>query len=178
VYICDWSALPHNTYGQWNVSALVDEDLAVELHLHLQSRGKYIAMHNIQQYLNDTTVLECFSLKKNISLATTTHWMKIMEYQWQKEPSGQYVDGHEHNDIVTYQNNVMLPFWEKIEPTMQWWDEDGYEINAKQLGQCTMVWTLIIGSCDGFIHLSQQSPCRKVKGVSLMVSDFASANYG
>jgi len=41
-YIKDPTGLPLNEYGAWNVSLLEDEDLAQEIHLHLQGIGQYV----------------------------------------------------------------------------------------------------------------------------------------
>ena len=30
-------------------------------------------------------------------------------YQWADTPSGQYIDGHEYKDLVTYRQNMFLP---------------------------------------------------------------------
>jgi len=57
-------------------------------------------------------------LKKTISLATAQRWIHIMDYQWTKNPHGQFVDGHEGEDVVKYHQLVFLPFWENAEPSM------------------------------------------------------------
>jgi hypothetical protein len=54
-------------------------------------------------------------MKKTISLAIAQWWMGKMGYQWEKTPSGQYVDGHKHEDIVNYCQNVFIPTWNDIE---------------------------------------------------------------
>ena len=51
-YIKDRDCLPLNEYGHWNVSLLEDEDLAQEIHLHLQGIGKYVKAMDIVHYLD------------------------------------------------------------------------------------------------------------------------------
>jgi hypothetical protein len=94
-FIMDRNALPSNISGQWHVSALADEDLASEIHLHLQSKHKFIAAIDVVCYLDTPEVKSCFSLTKTISLRMAQRWMKVMQYCWQKQPQGQYVNGHE-----------------------------------------------------------------------------------
>ena len=50
-FIIDHNDLPQNLYRQWNVSMLEDEGLAEEIHLHLQSIGKYVKAMDIIHYL-------------------------------------------------------------------------------------------------------------------------------
>jgi hypothetical protein len=69
-FIMDRNALLSNISGQWHVSALSDEDLASEIHLHLQSKGKFIAAIDVICYLDTPEVKSCFSLTKTISLRT------------------------------------------------------------------------------------------------------------
>ena len=101
-YISDHENLLLNTYGCWNVSLLEDEDLAQEIHLHLQGIGKYVKAMDIVHYLDTPEMKACLSLKKTISLKTAQRWMQIMDYHWTKNPQGQFVDGHEQEDIVLY----------------------------------------------------------------------------
>jgi hypothetical protein len=60
-FIADHSALLVNIYGCWKVSALAEEDLATEIHLHLQSKGKFVAAIDIVQYLDLLDVKSQFS---------------------------------------------------------------------------------------------------------------------
>ncbi|THU96958.1 hypothetical protein K435DRAFT_858028 [Dendrothele bispora CBS 962.96] len=82
----DPANLPTAKYGKSNVSILEDEDLAADIHLHLQTL-------EFQARLK---------VKKKISLRTAQRWMKRMDYRWRAEPKGQYSDGHEREDVVDY----------------------------------------------------------------------------
>jgi len=57
---------------------------------------------DIVHYLNTPKMKTQLKLKKTISLATAQRWMQVMDYRWGKASDGQYVDGHEHEDVVEY----------------------------------------------------------------------------
>jgi hypothetical protein len=69
VYIKTRSLLVNN-YGSWNKSRLEDEDMANELHLHLQSVRKYIHALDLMHYLAQPKVQSEYGMKKIILLAT------------------------------------------------------------------------------------------------------------
>ena len=99
-FIQDHDAIPVTPFGFWATSALDDEDLSVELQLHLQTIGKYIQAEDICDYLQDPAVLDQWGLKKPVLLATAKLWMKKLGYRWMRNFRGQYVDGHEWEDVV------------------------------------------------------------------------------
>ena len=53
-YILSPKAVPTNIYGKWNVSLLEDEDLSQEIHLHLQSLGKFVKAMDIVHTSNES----------------------------------------------------------------------------------------------------------------------------
>jgi hypothetical protein len=57
-------------------------------------------------------------MKKGISEQTARNWISRLGYRFTVEPSGQYVDGHERDDVVGYQQNFFLPRWKQIEPRL------------------------------------------------------------
>ena len=118
-YISNRECLPINVYGHWNVSLLEDEDLAQEIHMHLQGIGKYVKAMDIVHFLDTPEMKARLKLKKTISLATAQRWMRVMDYRWTKNPHGQFVDGHEREDVVEYCQLVFLPFWENAEPSIR-----------------------------------------------------------
>ena len=53
-------------YGAWNQSRInTDEELAQEINLYLQAKGKYVKAEDICQYLNQPEVKERWGFKKN-----------------------------------------------------------------------------------------------------------------
>ena len=74
--------------------------------------------------------------------------MEALDYDWTDSPTGQYVDGHEREDVVNYRQNVFLPAWFAKEPRLRIWldgnkDEPG-NINeparASPSGRRTVFW--------------------------------------
>jgi hypothetical protein len=60
-------------------------------------------------------------LKKRIDISTAQRWMKKLNYRWTYDPKGQYVDGHEQEDVVAYRQNVFLPRWANIKARTRDW---------------------------------------------------------
>jgi hypothetical protein len=118
---------PFNVYGTWNKSWLDDEDLKQELLTHLQSIGKFICAMDLVRYMDRLDVQKHHSLKKGISERTVRYWLNRMNFRWTLEPSGQYIDGHEREDVVYYQQNVFLPCWKKLESKLCGWTQEGKE---------------------------------------------------
>jgi len=114
-------------YGTWNKSQLDDEDLRQEIFTHLQEIGKYIAVIDITQYMAHPDVQKRYGMKKGISECTARNWLNQLGYHWTLEPSEQYVDGHECEDVVHYQQNVFSPQWKELEPQLCVWTQDGNE---------------------------------------------------
>ncbi|KIM77358.1 hypothetical protein PILCRDRAFT_76818 [Piloderma croceum F 1598] len=189
-YINDHECLPFNQYGRWNVSLLEDEDLAQEIHVHLQSIGKYVKAMDIVHFLDTSEMKARLKLKKTISLATAQQWMRIMDYRWTKNPQGQFVDGHEREDVVEYRQLVFLPFWKNMEPSMRSWTkniEDARPVTGPGMSAPhIIVWhhdesTFYANDRRKirWVHSGETAvPYAKGEGASLMVADFVSADYG
>ncbi|KAF8228552.1 hypothetical protein L208DRAFT_1291002, partial [Tricholoma matsutake] len=79
-FIKDYKDLPFNVYGTWNKSCLDDEDLKLEISVHLQSIGKYISAMDIVHYLDQPDVKAWHSLKKTITERTVWNWLKKIGY--------------------------------------------------------------------------------------------------
>ncbi|KAJ7657126.1 hypothetical protein B0H17DRAFT_840818, partial [Mycena rosella] len=105
----DESNLPTAEYGKFNASLLEDEDLAQEIHLHLQTLGPYVSAQDVVNYMSSDEMKTRLNLKHGISLRTAQRWMKRMEYRWTSEPKGMYSDGHEREDVVDHRPKVFLP---------------------------------------------------------------------
>lgn len=121
-FAADKKYLPTHQYGCWNLSILADEDLALEIHLHLQSKGKWVSAMDIVRYLDTLEIKKRLNLKKTISERTAQQWMKVIGYWWKAELKGQYQDGHKHKDMVEYRQNVFLPAMKAIEDRTCQWD--------------------------------------------------------
>ena len=121
-FILNREDLPLSKYGvSWTKSRINDEDLKSELVTHLQSLGKYVTATAIIDYLAKPEVMRRYGLRKNISLATAKRWMTRSGFRWTVARKGQYVDGHEREDVVSFRQNKFLPSWYVLEPRMRSW---------------------------------------------------------
>ncbi|KAG2342774.1 hypothetical protein BDR05DRAFT_885766 [Suillus weaverae] len=191
-YVQDRNNVPINPFGWRHGSSwLNDPDIANEIHEHLQSIGDYVHVEDIVTYLDNEEVKTRLKMKKTISLATAKRWMKCMDYRWVRDHHGQYIDGHEREDVVHYHQHVFLKKWAEEEAKMRTWGKDSEEI-------CNTEWPLCVWFHDKSILDSSSSmfyandwkkskwvhkntsatPYTKGEGASLMVADFVSADHG
>ena len=118
-----------------------DKDLAQAIATHLQSLGPYIKARDIVNFLDHPNIFVKYGLKKSICEQTARKWMKKMGYRWSVDPKGQYVNGHEHKDVVKYWQNVFLLGWASAERYMRTYTCAGEEEpSSGESGQCTVVW--------------------------------------
>jgi hypothetical protein len=112
--------------------------------------------------------------------------MKKKNYWWMLNPKGQYVDGHEHEDVVTYQNNIFLPSMVKLEEWMQKFGSGDISDTLDSHVWCVVVWfhdesTFYTNDRRQmhWVHRSETAkPYTKGEGHSLMAAHFISADYG
>ncbi|KAG1765058.1 hypothetical protein EV702DRAFT_948116, partial [Suillus placidus] len=95
--------------GDWTKSRINDEDLKEELLMHLQSLGKYVTAIAVVNYLARPDVQQRYQLSKTISLVMAQRWMENCGFRWTTAKNGQYVDGHEREDVMNYRQNKFLP---------------------------------------------------------------------
>jgi hypothetical protein len=188
-YINDRTNLPMHQYGQSNISCITDEILAADIKTHLQSIGKFVCAQDIVDYLKDPDIQTHHGFHKPILLATAQRWMKELGYHWKKEPKGQYLDGHECEDVVRYRQGVFLPSWGKYQLQMRSWEKEDVPVEGSTnpvAGRYVVVWfhdESIFYANDRrklrWVHKSEGAVSQpKGEGASLMVADFVSANYG
>ena len=72
-FVHDPTNLPKHEYGKFNSSILEDEDLAQEICLHLQLKGKYVCTIDVVRFLDTPEMKEQLNLKKSISEQTKAH---------------------------------------------------------------------------------------------------------
>lgn len=179
----DRTKLPTHRYGKWNSSVLEDEDLAQEIHLHLQGLGPYVSAKDIVKHLSSPEMKERLNLKKAISERTARRWMHRMRYRWRAEPKGQYKDGHEREDVVTYRQEEFLPRMEELEAMMSDWSSGS---DTQRSPASFILWTHDESTFYAndrrkirWVHADEAAkPYAKGEGASLMVADFISADFG
>ena len=112
----DCEDLPVNPYGAWTES-VIDKcpEIAQELHAHLQSIGKFVKAMDIVDFMDTPEMQLCSGLTKRIDISTAQLCMQGLDFQQTySELKGQYVDGHEREDVVEYCQKVLLPQWVNI----------------------------------------------------------------
>jgi hypothetical protein len=187
-FVADRNDLPKSLCGSWNVSLLDKGELAKEIHLHLMGIGKYVKAMDIVHFLDTPDVKQRYGLKKKISLSTARRWMHMMDYRWTKAPSGQYVDGHEREDVVTYRQSQFLPTMADLEWNLRVWKDGLQEITSSEdrRDPYTVIWWHDESTFYAhdrrkvyWVHKDETAvPRPKGEGASLMVADFVSADYG
>jgi hypothetical protein len=124
-FVVDAEDLPFNIYGTWNKSCLDDEDLQHDILTHLQTIGIHICAEDVSCYMNRSEVKKKYRMKKGITEWTAGNWLSKLGYQYTIAPTGQYVDGHEHIDVVAYRKDIFFLWWRELEPMLRIWTLDG-----------------------------------------------------
>ena len=99
--------LPDKRLLLGSISRLEDEDIESEVNMHLQSLGKYVSAMDLVRYFQQDDVQRRYGFV--LSLATARWWMKRTGMRWTKTPRGQYIDGHERSDVVSYRQGTYIP---------------------------------------------------------------------
>jgi hypothetical protein len=189
MFIMDPKSLPTNAWGAGNICRLdTDDGLREELQNHLQSIGKYVKAEDLVEYLGRHDTKIRYGATASISLATAKRWMVKLDYRWADTPSGQYVDGHEREDVVEYRQNVFLPAWFAKEHQLRIWTEENMDqpASASDHERRTVAWLhdeTVFSANDRrerrWVPDTETAvPKPKGEGASLMIADFVSADYG
>jgi hypothetical protein len=112
-------------------------------------------------------------------------------YRWREEKKGQFVDGHECEDVVTYHQNVFLPIWRSFEYHLRKWKEDDVMMEENEITEHPQLPRRVVAWFHNkstfyandhrdvrWVHLSEGTvPKPKGEGASIMVAHFVSADY-
>ncbi|CDO76751.1 hypothetical protein BN946_scf185028.g2 [Trametes cinnabarina] len=82
----------------------------------------------IEEHLQSITNLLRYGMDKPVSLSTAQVWMHVLEYCWTKVLSSQFVDGHEHVDVMDYRQVTFLPAMALMDTSAREWDKEGNEV--------------------------------------------------
>ena len=165
---------------------LVDEDLTNDINLYLMEIGKDISARKLMDFINSEAIRLKHDIDKPISERTARRYLNKLGYRWTTPKKGQYADGHEREDVVTYRNKVFLPKWQQMETRMRNWSDGLPEIGPNLSGREVIVWfhdETIFYAHDrrkkGWYHKDTPAkPYAKGEGASFMVADFVSAKFG
>ncbi len=126
--------------------------------------------------------------KTTISVHTARRWLKANQWRYGQARKGEYIDGHEREDVVEYQNEFVNHF-KGYEGCMTMFDKDGnitqhpiLNAGEKQLWLNTHDESVFYANDRQKTQWSHASgdckPQAKGEGASIMVSDFLSPDYG
>ncbi|KAJ7309359.1 hypothetical protein DFH08DRAFT_1050065 [Mycena albidolilacea] len=197
-FCADNKKIPSHMYGRFNSSILLDEDIAGDIHIHLQSLGKWVTAKDIVRYVATPEFQARLRIKRKISICTAQRWMKKMGYRWKREPKGMYSDGHEREDVVAYRQNVFLPQWKALEARTRWWDNNhsdkwiNFDAEMRAYfgpgsdGRIVVIWRHDESTFYAhdrrdvrWVHETEHASIKsKGEGASQMVGDFVSPDYG
>jgi transposase len=185
-FIYDCEDLPVNPYGAWSESVIdMHPEIAQELHAHLQSIGKFVKAMDPVNFMDTPKMRLCSGLKKRLDILTAQRWMQKLDYRWTySELKGQYVDGHEREDVVKYRNEVFLPRWANVKARS--WDWANRQLDPLPHERRIVLWfhdesTFYANDWHiaRSIHKGEKpTPYAKGEGTSEMVADLVSADFG
>ncbi|KAF8686043.1 hypothetical protein RHS04_00397 [Rhizoctonia solani] len=184
--------LPYFKHGWWNVPLLGDEDIGHEIKAHLQEVGKQACAKAIVNFFSDTETQTCLGVSKPISLRTAQRWMsKYRGFHWQKEPKGQYFDGHKQANVVDYCQKTYVPFMRDIEQLTGVYNKKGtldpqHPILLHPGEKPTIVWfhnkSVFFANDRWLVRWvganKHPTPFKKGEGSTIMIADFVSAQLG
>lgn len=186
-FIVDRHALPLEERGLESKKSLFEEndDLRRAIIEHLQKIGKYVRSLDIVELLADPEVQGRFGLKKTIGLSTAQRWMHELGYRWMKTPSGQFVDGHEREDVVRYRQQTFLPKMATLDVDAPQFDsKDGSPVPVPRVFGPLNRPVLYLFHDESIFYAHDRRelrwvpstekavPRKKGEGVSLMIADF------
>ncbi|THU79077.1 hypothetical protein K435DRAFT_698705, partial [Dendrothele bispora CBS 962.96] len=186
-YILDRTLLPHNPYGRWSSCLLTDEYLANEINLYLQELGDNITAEKLVLFLDHPDVRSCHSIDKSISVRTAQRYLNTLNYRFHEAKKVQFKDGHEWPDVVFYRDQKSIPKIKTLLEHSQMYDQEGQPLpppahNGKQV----IIWyhdESIFYAHDHHRKTWYHKDCSaklfsKGEGISLMIADFVSAEFG
>jgi hypothetical protein len=144
----------------------------------MKSPVKSFVISSIQTMLGHSmTLIEKFPCRQ-LSIAEIPIW---------STKKGQYVNGHEREDVVFYREQVFLPQWQKVKHLMFSWDEDNLlKFGPRPWGHQTIA--RFHDKSIFYAHDQQHKiwhykdtpakPYTKGEGVLMMVATFVSADFG
>ena len=158
--------------------------------MHITNIRTHISAQAIIDFMKKPEVATHYHISKPISLDTACEWMSKLGFKWRKPLKGMYIDGHERSDVVHYRQNIYLPALAQWESRMRAWDKDNLDCpvdpSSPSPTRPVVLWfndQCIFHQNDRqkfrWIHASEKPvPLPKGEGISLMISDFISADYG
>ncbi|KAJ2923502.1 hypothetical protein H1R20_g13591, partial [Candolleomyces eurysporus] len=152
----------------------------------IQVLGGNISAEKLCDYLNSNEVREEYGIGQPISLATAQRYLDSLGYQFSHPPKGQFVDGHERDDVVDHRQNRFLPQVSELLSRMHVYDKNGQLVLEPVNCRIAILWfhdESIFYAHDRrakhWYHKDAPAkPYPKGEGLSFMVANYVSADYG
>jgi len=190
--------LLNHQHGRTRLSVLKDEGVTHEIKLALGERAKsgFLTATNVMDVVSSPEVQAQFArasiYKPSISKRTARRWLGKLGWRYGRHQNGMYVDGHERKDVVEYRKGFVDRF-KQYERRFHAWDDVGNELPRPSgflvpgaVGRFRLV--LITHDESTFYQNNQRQiywgcpgknvPKPKGDGLTLMVSDFLTADWG
>ena len=190
-FILNRSMLPYHNYANSGSRSLLDDvDFVEELWAHLAGVGAHVSAQAVVDFVKKSEVVERYHILRPITLRTAREWMSKLDFTWRQAPKGTYLDGHECPDVVYYRQNTYLPALAKYEPAMRVWDTDNITQPVDPSLRSPIRHSVLWYNDQCIFYMNDRRKCRwvhatekpvplpKGEGISLMVSDFISPDYG
>ncbi|KAG2124867.1 hypothetical protein DEU56DRAFT_703926, partial [Suillus clintonianus] len=171
---------------------LEDEDLAQQIHLHLQGIAKdgYVKAQDVVDIMATPEMKQYLGLKTGITLRTGQRWLHNMEWRYGKATKGMYIDGHERADVVEYRKGF-LSRMNEYSKRMTTYDRDGNILSMPtgidlaagiypliKVTQDESTFTMYDRRQTKWDHEDAKQPEAKGEGPSLMVSGMLTEEWG
>ena len=130
--------------------------------------------------------MEKYGITRKIKIRTAQRFLRSLSY-WFVEMKCGHGDLHEQSDIVHYCDHVYLPAWATLQKQMRKFSHENLpEMGPYMEGQCVVIWyhdKSIFYAHDHqhrtWFHKDAPAQAQpKGDGLSLMVSDLVSADFG
>ena len=125
--------LPLYCLGQAKWTAFEDEDIAREIKLRLTEKvkGPYMKAGDVVNVIVSPEIQVILRqkgiCKPSIMEHTARCWLARLGWQYRKIQNGMYIDGHEREDVVEYQQQFVA-WWKANELRFHQWDNDRNEL--------------------------------------------------
>lgn len=177
-----------------------DKDLACAIKGALREKAKsgFLTAADIMEVVSGPDIQEQLAhtgiFRPSISKSTACRWLGKLGWLHGRHQNGMYVDGHECEDVVEYRKGFVERF-EQYERRFHTWDDEGNEQqpsidNDGMISHFQHQLVLITHDELTFYYQNDQqkiywacpgknvAPRPKGEGLTLMVSDFLTADWG
>ncbi|KAF7297803.1 hypothetical protein MKEN_01404000 [Mycena kentingensis (nom. inval.)] len=196
--------LPKHNIGEYDSSLLDDEDFELKVKLHVQgiaAKDGHFRAQDVADFVASVDVqaeLESKGIpiqEHTISVRTARRWLKRLDFRFGVRKNGLYIDGHEREDVVAYRNAFVKRWMDEYEPRMVTYDANGvplyprgFALGGAQAGRPFRLYLVTHDESTFYandrrktmwVHDSfKNTPLPKGEGVSIMVSDFLTPDWG